>query len=175
MSFATVSCKSVFILFHTPFKTLVYPTQNRQSKVFAAMIEQQKTSVEAAETEFRFAELPAPTRLTVQTSAKDTDLRKGIDGLAMLVRQEFDLDSFTNTLLLFELVPAYAGPFVRSRWRLQAQQANRIVIGFFVYRPYSVAGINDKSLADIHFILFQNRKMFGGIFRRGGSFYFYGV
>ena len=30
-----------------------------------------------------------------------TDLRKGIDGLALLVRQEFDLDPFTNTLLLF--------------------------------------------------------------------------
>lgn len=30
-----------------------------------------------------------------------TDLRKGIDGLAMLVRQEFDLDPFTNTLFLF--------------------------------------------------------------------------
>ena len=72
MSFATVSCKSVFILFHTPFKTLVYPTQNRQSKVFAAMIEQQKTSVEAAKTDSRFAELPAPTRLLKQTSSKDT-------------------------------------------------------------------------------------------------------
>lgn len=30
-----------------------------------------------------------------------TDLRKGIDGLALLVRQEFDLDPFTNTLFLF--------------------------------------------------------------------------
>lgn len=71
---------------------------NWQSKVFAAMIEQQKTSVEVTETKSRFAEFPAPIRLTVQTSAKDTDLRKGIDGLAMLIRQEFDMDSFTNTL-----------------------------------------------------------------------------
>ena len=30
-----------------------------------------------------------------------TDLRRGIDGLAALVRQEFDLDPFTNTLFLF--------------------------------------------------------------------------
>ena len=30
-----------------------------------------------------------------------TDLRKGIDGLALLVQQEFDLDPFTNTLFLF--------------------------------------------------------------------------
>lgn len=42
---------------------------NWQSKVFAAMIEQQKTLVESAETESRFAELPAPTRLPMQTSA----------------------------------------------------------------------------------------------------------
>ena len=30
-----------------------------------------------------------------------TDLRKGIDGLATLVQQEFELDPFTNTLFLF--------------------------------------------------------------------------
>ena len=30
-----------------------------------------------------------------------TDLRRGIDGLAVLVRQQFQLDSFTNTLFLF--------------------------------------------------------------------------
>ena len=30
-----------------------------------------------------------------------TDLRKGIDGLSVLVQQEFDLDPFTNTLFLF--------------------------------------------------------------------------
>ena len=30
-----------------------------------------------------------------------TDLRKGIDGLASLVQQQFDLDPFTNTLFLF--------------------------------------------------------------------------
>ena len=30
-----------------------------------------------------------------------TDLRKGIDGLAALVRQQFQLDPFTNTLFLF--------------------------------------------------------------------------
>jgi len=30
-----------------------------------------------------------------------TDLRRGIDGLAALVRQEFDLDPFTNTLIRF--------------------------------------------------------------------------
>lgn len=30
-----------------------------------------------------------------------TDLRKGIDGLATLVQQQFKLNSFTNTLFLF--------------------------------------------------------------------------
>ena len=30
-----------------------------------------------------------------------TDLRKGIDGLAALVQQEFQLDPFTSTLFLF--------------------------------------------------------------------------
>ena len=30
-----------------------------------------------------------------------TDLRKGIDGLARLVQQQFELDPFTNTLFLF--------------------------------------------------------------------------
>ena len=30
-----------------------------------------------------------------------TDLRKGIDGLATLVQQQFKLDPFTNTLFLF--------------------------------------------------------------------------
>ena len=30
-----------------------------------------------------------------------TDLRRGIDGLAVLVRQLFNLDPFTNTLFLF--------------------------------------------------------------------------
>ena len=30
-----------------------------------------------------------------------TDLRRGIDGLAALVQQEFSLDPFTNTLFLF--------------------------------------------------------------------------
>ena len=30
-----------------------------------------------------------------------TDLRKGIDGLARMVHQQFELDPFTNTLFLF--------------------------------------------------------------------------
>ena len=30
-----------------------------------------------------------------------TDLRRGIDGLASLVQQQFDMDPFTNTLFLF--------------------------------------------------------------------------
>lgn len=30
-----------------------------------------------------------------------TDLRRGIDGLATIVQQQFDLDPFTNTLFLF--------------------------------------------------------------------------
>ena len=29
------------------------------------------------------------------------DLRKGIDGLATMVQQQFELDPFTNTLFLF--------------------------------------------------------------------------
>lgn len=30
-----------------------------------------------------------------------TDLRRGIDGLASIVQQQFSLDTFTNTLFLF--------------------------------------------------------------------------
>ncbi len=30
-----------------------------------------------------------------------TDLRRGIDGLAAIVQEQFDLDPFTNTLFLF--------------------------------------------------------------------------
>ena len=30
-----------------------------------------------------------------------TDLRRGIDGLAAIVQQQFELDPFTNTLFLF--------------------------------------------------------------------------
>lgn len=30
-----------------------------------------------------------------------TDLRRGIDGLASIVQQQFELDPFTNTLFLF--------------------------------------------------------------------------
>ena len=30
-----------------------------------------------------------------------TDLRRGIDGLAAMVQQQFDLNPFTNTLFLF--------------------------------------------------------------------------
>ena len=37
----------------------------------------------------------------VYISCGRTDLRKGIDGLAALVQQQFDLDPFTNTLFLF--------------------------------------------------------------------------
>ncbi len=32
-----------------------------------------------------------------------TDLRRGIDGLASLVQQQFNLDLFTNTLFLYKL------------------------------------------------------------------------
>ena len=34
-------------------------------------------------------------------NSNNTDLRKGIDGLAALVQQEFQLDPFTSTLFLF--------------------------------------------------------------------------
>ena len=33
-----------------------------------------------------------------------TDLRRGIDGLAAIVQQEFQLDPFTNTLFLLMLI-----------------------------------------------------------------------
>ena len=36
-----------------------------------------------------------------RAAASYTDLRKGIDGLARLVQQQFELDPFTNTLFLF--------------------------------------------------------------------------
>ena len=37
----------------------------------------------------------------VYISCGYTDLRKGIDGLASMVQQQFQLDPFTNTLFLF--------------------------------------------------------------------------
>ena len=37
-----------------------------------------------------------------------TDLRKGIDGLAALVQQQFELDPFTNTQFLSFLRPTEA-------------------------------------------------------------------
>ena len=37
----------------------------------------------------------------VYIACGDTDLRRGIDGLAAMVQQQFDLNPFTNTLFLF--------------------------------------------------------------------------
>ena len=37
----------------------------------------------------------------VYIACGDTDLRRGIDGLASLVQQQFELDPFSNTLFLF--------------------------------------------------------------------------
>ena len=37
----------------------------------------------------------------VYIACGSTDIRKGIDGLAAMVQQEFELDPFTNTLFLF--------------------------------------------------------------------------
>ena len=37
----------------------------------------------------------------VYIACGDTDLRRGIDGLATLVQQQFNLDPFSNTLFLF--------------------------------------------------------------------------
>ena len=43
-----------------------------------------------------------------------TDIRKGIDGLAAMVQQEFELDPFTNTLFLF--CGRRRDPFVSLSW-----------------------------------------------------------
>ena len=40
-------------------------------------------------------------RCPVYLACGYTDLRKGIDGLASIVQQQFQLDPFTNTLFLF--------------------------------------------------------------------------
>ena len=53
-----------------------------------------------------------------------TDLRKGIDGLARLVQQQFELDPFTNTLFLFWRTAArpYQGPVLGKGWLHPAVQ-----------------------------------------------------
>ena len=48
-----------------------------------------------------------------------TDLRRGIDGLAAMVQQQFHLDPFTNTLFLFcgrrrDRIKVNRTPFVRQ-------------------------------------------------------------
>ncbi|MFR5844346.1 MAG: IS66 family insertion sequence element accessory protein TnpB [Oscillospiraceae bacterium] len=54
-----------------------------------------------------------------------TDLRKGIDGLARLVQQQFELDPFTNTLFLFcgRRRDQYQGLVLGKRWLYPAVQA----------------------------------------------------
>ena len=52
-----------------------------------------------------------------------TDLRKGIDGLARLVQQQFELDPFTNTLVLRAAARPYQGLVLGKRWLHPAVQA----------------------------------------------------
>ena len=54
-----------------------------------------------------------------------TDLRKGIDGLARLVQQQFELDPFTNTLFLFcgRRRDPYQGLVLGKGWLHPAVQA----------------------------------------------------
>ena len=54
-----------------------------------------------------------------------TDLRKGIDGLARLVQQQFELDPFTNTLFLFcgRRRDRIKGLYWEKRWLHPAVQA----------------------------------------------------
>ena len=54
-----------------------------------------------------------------------TDLRKGIDGLARLVQQQFELDPFTNTLFFVLRTAArpYQGLVLGKRWLHPAVQA----------------------------------------------------
>lgn len=61
-----------------------------------------------AQQEVQFAEV-TPVRpvtcgnlaVTVRIACGNTDLHRGIDGLAVLVQQQFNLEQFTNTLFLF--------------------------------------------------------------------------
>ena len=54
----------------------------------------------------------------VYISCGYTDLRKGIDGLASMVQQQFQLDPFTNTLFLFLRAAARPdqGPVLGKGW-----------------------------------------------------------
>ena len=47
-----------------------------------------------------------------------TDLRRGIDGLATIVRQQFELDPFTNTLFLFcgRRRDRIKGLYLKKKW-----------------------------------------------------------
>ena len=61
-----------------------------------------------------------------------TDLRRGIDGLAGMVQQQFQLDPFTNTLFLFcgrrrDRIKAlyWVSPFVQETGKRQLSVAQK--------------------------------------------------
>ena len=51
-----------------------------------------------------------------------TDLRRGIDGLAQIVQQQFELDPFSNSLFLFlrQTAGSNQGPAVGGGWLCSA-------------------------------------------------------
>ena len=64
-----------------------------------------------------------------------TDLRRGIDGLAELVRQQFQLDPFSNTLFLFcgrkrdriKALYAYVNSIPKGKTILAQWHARRVI------------------------------------------------
>ena len=66
-----------------------------------------------------------------------TDLRKGIDGLATMVQQQFELDPFTNTLFLF------CG---RKRDRIKGQQYRWLMEGLKIEQPKAHKAVTGLSM-----------------------------
>ena len=61
-----------------------------------------------------------------------TDLRRGIDGLAAIVQQEFQLDPFTNTLFLFcgrrrDRIKALYSKFYKNKKRVPNDRENWVI------------------------------------------------
>ena len=67
-----------------------------------------------------------------------TDLRRGIDGLASIVQQQFELDPFTNTLFLFCGIRPPTGSHRRSQSEFSA------FLSYVQYTPLCAYLITDK-------------------------------
>ena len=76
-----------------------------------------------------------------------TDLRKGIDGLARMVQQQFELDPFTNTLYKRLEQGAYQWPRSESEVRsLTPQQYRWLMEGLQIEQPKAHRPVSGLSI-----------------------------